>query len=162
LEIESSEEEPLTDLISLTVGPHIPAMILLADDPHLAWTAQALRAGVRAILSRNSTTEEILAAIQSAAAGLVVLQPDSLNSLLPIRPPAPRSLHASSDQGLTQREMEVLGRMAEGPANKSIASRLGISQHTVKFHIRSILTKLHASSRTEAVTLGIRQGLIML
>jgi DNA-binding NarL/FixJ family response regulator len=52
--------------------------------------------------------------------------------------------------------------LAEGLSNKLIAHRLGISEHTVKFHVASIMSKLRASSRTEAVTTGIRQGLIML
>jgi DNA-binding NarL/FixJ family response regulator len=63
---------------------------------------------------------------------------------------------------LTPREIEVLRMMAEGLANKEIATRLGISDHTVKFHISSILAKIGASTRTEAVTLGIRMGLILL
>jgi DNA-binding CsgD family transcriptional regulator len=65
-------------------------------------------------------------------------------------------------QQLTPREIEVLGMLAEGLGNKTIARRLGISEHTVKFHVGSILAKLDASSRTEAVTLGARRGLIML
>ena len=61
---------------------------------------------------------------------------------------------------LTPREIEVLGMLAEGHSNKAIAHLLGISDHTVKFHVTSILSKLNAGSRTEAVTLGIRQGVI--
>jgi DNA-binding CsgD family transcriptional regulator len=63
---------------------------------------------------------------------------------------------------LTPREIEVLGMLAEGLGNKSVARRLSISEHTVKFHVSSIFTKLNAKSRTEAVTLGARLGLIML
>jgi DNA-binding NarL/FixJ family response regulator len=63
---------------------------------------------------------------------------------------------------LTAREIEVLTMLAEGEGNKQIARRLGISEHTVKFHVGSILGKLNASSRTEAVTAGLRQGLIVL
>jgi DNA-binding NarL/FixJ family response regulator len=69
---------------------------------------------------------------------------------------------ASASEALTPREIEVLAMMAEGLANKTIAYRLNISEHTVKFHVGSIFGKLGAQSRTEAVTLGIRQGLIML
>jgi DNA-binding CsgD family transcriptional regulator len=65
-------------------------------------------------------------------------------------------------QPLTPREIEVLGMLAEGLGNKTIARRLGISEHTVKFHVGSILARLDASSRTEAVTLGARRGLIMI
>jgi len=63
---------------------------------------------------------------------------------------------------LTWRELQVLRMMAEGLGNKIIADRLGISEHTVKFHIASIFTKLDVSTRTEAVTAGIREGLILL
>ena len=65
-------------------------------------------------------------------------------------------------QPLTPREVEVLHMLAEGLGNKTIARRLGISEHTVKFHVGSIFSKLNASSRTEAVTVGVRQGLVML
>ena len=63
---------------------------------------------------------------------------------------------------LTDRELEVLELLAEGVGNREIAARLGVSEHTVKFHISSILGKLGAESRTEAVTLGVRKGLIVL
>jgi DNA-binding NarL/FixJ family response regulator len=63
---------------------------------------------------------------------------------------------------LTPREIEVLRMLAEGLGNREMASRLGISDHTVKFHISSILDKLGASTRTEAVTMGIRMGIILL
>ncbi|HSB14037.1 MAG TPA: LuxR C-terminal-related transcriptional regulator, partial [Bryobacteraceae bacterium] len=69
---------------------------------------------------------------------------------------------AGDVSALTARELEVLRMMAEGAANKIIAWKLGISEHTVKFHVASILAKLGASSRTEAVTIGIRKGLILL
>jgi DNA-binding NarL/FixJ family response regulator len=63
---------------------------------------------------------------------------------------------------LTSREIDVLGELARGASNKAIAARLAISEHTVKFHIASIFAKLAVSSRTEAVTHGVRLGLIML
>jgi DNA-binding NarL/FixJ family response regulator len=85
-----------------------------------------------------------------------VLQPGDLDGLLVNPQPA------SLAEPLTPREAEVLGMLAEGHSNKSIAHRLGISEHTVKFHVTSIMGKLNAGSRTEAVTQGIRQGLIML
>ncbi|OLE69659.1 MAG: hypothetical protein AUI36_04615 [Cyanobacteria bacterium 13_1_40CM_2_61_4] len=74
-------------------------------------------------------------------------------SALRVRDPLP-------NQVLTPREIEVLRMLGEGLGNKMVADRLGISEHTVKFHISSIFTKLDASTRTEAVTLGIRQGII--
>jgi DNA-binding NarL/FixJ family response regulator len=118
--------------------------------------------GVQAILPRSATAEEIVPTVVAAAAGLVVLHPDIFDSLLPVLPSTARTLPTSPLQALTPREIEVLGMLAEGLGNKAIAGRLSISEHTVKFHVSSIFTKLNASSRTEAVTLGARQGLIML
>jgi DNA-binding NarL/FixJ family response regulator len=69
---------------------------------------------------------------------------------------------SGSTQPLTRREIEVLGMLAEGLANKNIAARLQISEHTVKTHVASILTKLDAFSRAEAVAIGARRGLILL
>jgi DNA-binding NarL/FixJ family response regulator len=132
------------------------ALVVMADDPGLPGIAEALRSGVRAVLSRHSSASQIVAAIEAAAAGFVVLQPGDLDGLL-INPQP-----ASLAEPLTPREVEVLGMLAEGQSNKSIAHRLGISEHTVKFHVTSIMGKLNAGSRTEAVTQGIRQGLIML
>jgi DNA-binding NarL/FixJ family response regulator len=63
---------------------------------------------------------------------------------------------------LTERELEVLQQLAQGLANKQIALSLGISEHTVKFHISGIYSKLGATNRTEAVRLGVRRGLVVL
>ena len=116
---------------------------------------------MRAILPREAKPEEIFAAIRASIAGLVVLHPDALDSVLaPARGEERPELDAS-DQILTPREIEVLGMIAEGLGNKEIAFRLGISDHTVKFHISSIFGKLGAANRAEAVALGIQQGLIM-
>jgi DNA-binding NarL/FixJ family response regulator len=132
------------------------AVILLADEAEPSGTVEALRSGVRGILPRDAGAAQILAAIEAAAAGLVVLPAEDVETVLA----APRQ--ARTTESLSPREAEVLGMLAEGASNKAIAFRLGISEHTVKFHVTSIMTKLNAGSRTEAVTLGIRQGLIML
>lgn len=137
-------------------GAEASAVIVLADDADLSGTAEALRSGIRAVLPRQSSAGQIVAAIEAVAAGFVVLQPEDLDGLLVHPRPA------AVAEPLTPREIEVLGMLAEGQSNKAIAYRLGISEHTVKFHVTSIMAKLNAGSRTEAVTLGIRQGLIML
>jgi NarL family two-component system response regulator YdfI len=142
--------------------PRTPSLVLLADAPSLAWTAEALRAGARSVLPRDATPDEILAAVEAAAAGLVTLPVDLAVDLVSgTRGPTTRSLGPPT-QPLTRREIEVLGMLAEGLANKNIAARLGISEHTVKTHVASILTKLDAFSRAEAVAIGARQGLILL
>lgn len=161
LELELPDDDTLALLEALAAGPHLPAVVVLTEDTHGTWAAEALRTGVQAILPRQAHAREIVAAIEAAAAGLVVLHRDTIESLLPMLSSAPRGLPGSSQQALTPREIEVLNMLAEGLGNKAIAWRLGISEHTVKFHLGSIFTKLNAASRTEAVTLGIRQGLIM-
>ena len=142
--------------------PHdgqLPAIVLLSGEAQPAWTHEALRAGVRAVLRRDASPAEVLAAVEAASNGMAVLDPHELEALLSASSPAPISAEASV---LTPRELEVLGMMAEGTANKNIAWKLGISEHTVKFHVASILGKLHASTRTEAVAIGMRKGLILL
>ncbi len=136
-----------------------------AEEGAAALSALGLRSGVRAVLPREATPAEITATLEAAAAGLVALHPDTMESLLraqPHRASSEGAMPARPDQALTPREIEVLGMLAEGLGNKEIAWRLHISEHTVKFHVASILGKLDASSRTEAVTVGFRQGLIML
>ena len=136
--------------------------VALVDDPRAAWEndASAFERGARAILGRDAEPSEIVAAIVAVAGGLIAVQPRAF---------AGASLNAALSQGrkpdterLTTREIDVLGELARGVANKTIAGRLGISEHTVKFHVASIFSKLGVASRTEAVTQGVRLGLIML
>ena len=138
--------------------PSVEAVVLLSPDPAGAWTAQARRLGVRAVLRDDATAEELAGAIVAARAGLVALHPDALKGSAAARAAAPRGGAAA----LTPREREILEMMAEGMSNRTIAGRLGISSQTVKFHVASILAKLGAGSRTEAVTFGVRHGLIAL
>ena len=164
IELGLPDEEPLTEKLAVLNSLAIaPVIVVLADTLQGDWISEALRLGIRAILPRSATAEEILQAAIASAAGLVVLHADAIDILLPGLPAAGRSVDTSTPlQALTAREIEVLGMLAEGLGNKAIAKRLNISEHTVKFHVSSIFTKLNASSRTEAVTLGARQGLIML
>jgi len=149
---------PLADIGPPSDG-HTPAFVLLTNEAQPAWTQDALRYGVRAVLPRDASQSEILAAVEAAAHGLAVVDPRELDQLLSTAAPA----HAAAETStLTARELEVLHMMAEGAANKIIAWKLSISEHTVKFHVASILAKLGASSRTEAVTTGIRKGLVLL
>ena len=139
-----------------------PLFVILIDAPDSGWTSRALRAGVKAILPRDALSEEIFSAIQAVHAGFVILDPEVTQDLARhVHLESADHVPAAFDE-LTTREIEVLRMMAEGLGNKQIASRLGISDHTIKFHTSSILDKLGASSRTEAVTLGIRMGLILL
>lgn len=135
----------------------LPA-VLLADWPAALDVAQ-LAPAPRAFLPRTASDTELRAAVAAVAAGLSVVSPEALASLQWSRPPLP---HEPDDTPLTDREREVLELLALGLPNKQIARRLGISEHTAKFHVGAILSKLGAASRTEAVTLAARRGLLAL
>jgi two-component system, NarL family, response regulator YdfI len=138
------------------------AIVLLVDDANSERDLDALRNGVRAVLPRNMSPVGIVAAVEAVGAGLAVLLPEDLDTVLRESTTSHRAVSPPLVEALTPREIEVLGMMVEGWGNKEISTRLGISEHTVKFHVASIMGKLNASSRTEAVTSGIRHGLIML
>ncbi len=124
--------------------------VVLTDDVS---PQEALRSGARAALPRSASRSQIIAAIHAVAAGLVALPAES-QPMLSGAPPEPIA------EPLTPREMDVLEMLAEGLSNKLIADRLSISEHTAKFHVNSILAKLEAGTRTEAVMRGLRLGLI--
>jgi DNA-binding NarL/FixJ family response regulator len=132
-------------------------LVILADDLREPSPLHLLRAGVKALLPRDAPADTVVAAVEAAAAGLITLHPDTADFLFH---GSQRS--AESLEQLTPRELEVLRTLAEGLPNKQIAWKLGISEHTVKFHVASILGKLGAGTRAEAVATGIRRGLIPL
>ena len=148
------DQETAQELIEFAADS--PPVIVLAVDPQPPWLGEALRAGVRGVLPRDASTAEIAAAIEAAAAGLVVLHPEAVDGA------AVRTREVVQGEPLSPREIEVLRLVAEGSSNKAIAWKLSISEHTVKFHLNSILSKMRAGSRTEAVMLGLRRGLIPL
>jgi DNA-binding NarL/FixJ family response regulator len=114
------------------------------------------------VVSRDATGAELRAAVAAAAQGLVVLPAALVRGLgrdeLGLPPPGVGAL----EEALTPRELEVLDLLSQGLANKAIAARLGISENTVKFHVAAVIGKLGASGRTDAVTRGLRRGLIRL
>jgi len=137
------------------------AAVALAPDEQSAAVAWA--AGARALLPRTISGEGLVAAIQAVAQGLAVIDPELLSSeSLSFGWPADPAQAAGLAEALTPRELEVLQLLAEGLANKAIAQRLAISEHTVKFHVNAIMSKLGAQSRTAAVVQATRLGLIML
>lgn len=142
---------------------HVPGMlgaVALIDAPEGGWVDAALAAGANAIISREPSADELRLAISAAEAGLILLHPSSARALTArsLRPPT--SLHDEEVEELTARERQVLRLLGDGLGNKQIAARLAISEHTAKFHISSILGKLSVASRTEAVSQGIKRGLI--
>jgi DNA-binding NarL/FixJ family response regulator len=150
----------LEELTESNWAGEIPS-VLLAGEWAPGDSTALLRAGVRAVLPSELLPEQLVAALEAAAAGLVVMHPADVDGALAHLGSSGRPL-ADLVEPLTAREREVLQMLAAGSGNKQIAAKLGISEHTVKFHVAAILGKLGAESRTEAVALGIRRGLVML
>jgi len=134
-------------------------MLLLSSEPDPAIFNRMMNREAGGILAVDASAEQIVQAVKSIAAGSMVFDGALMRQML--RGSDSESL-AEPAETLTPREREVLGLLADGSGNREIAARLGISEHTIKFHIRSILAKLGASSRTEAVSRGLRGGLIEL
>lgn len=144
--------DSLPDLSELLV----PVLVLVAETEDVS---AAIAAGARGVLSRNADVEILISALNSLVSGLLVLSPLYLDEVWRNRPVTPL---LSITDPLTNREQSVLNLVAEGMTNRAIAHQLSISEHTVKFHVNSIMTKLDAQSRTEAVVQATRAGLIAL
>lgn len=161
--------EPFESFLDALVGSGLASdfsVVLLVEPATLAAWSAVQRAGVRGVLPNDVSPDQLVAALQASASGLLVLHPTQ--ALAPVNSNgfalAPVRSQALDEQveALTPREREVLQMLASGLGNKQIAAKLGISDHTVKFHVASILGKLGAASRTEAVSVGIRRGLLLL
>lgn len=135
--------------------PAIEIIILTTydDDAHIL---QGLGAGARGYLLKDTGRNALFDAIRAAARGESLLQPEVLAALLAHSEARERA----ESEGLSQREQEVLGLLVTGAANREIAMELNIAQRTVKAHVTSILNKLGVNSRTEAVAVAIRTGLV--
>jgi DNA-binding NarL/FixJ family response regulator len=125
--------------------------VLLAAQANTAMVRNAARMKIYSVLPMAATTQQVVAAISATVAGFAVTVP---------RAPAgpPERMRIAED--LTAREVEVLRLMARGYRNKQLATLLNISEHTAKFHVSSVLAKLGARTRTEAVTIGMTRGLV--
>jgi len=141
-------------LRAIGVWPRSPAIVALCDAPGRLWTSASRALGLRAALPLRATAEELAGAVRAVHAGLFVLHPEAL------MPALAGDTAVAPGTPLTAREREILELMADGANNRMIAARLAISRHTVKFHVASILAKLGAASRTEAVALALRSGLL--
>ena len=149
----SWETESAIDNLGLLPEDAPPVLALAATGSQ---AAQARAADTRAILSRNTSPETLTAAIIALSHGLQVTDPALAGDS------TPGDSGPGSASLLTPREQDVVRLLAEGLPNKGIASRLEVSEHTVKFHVNSIMGKLNAQNRTEAVTLATRLGLLPL
>jgi len=138
----------------------VPAVAVVGEAAHVA---PALAAGARGVVLRDQVGPGIHAALAAVRSGLTVMDTALAESLVPTPPvkaPAPGAAKARGE--LTERERQVVQLLTEGLSNKLIADRLGISDHTAKFHVNGVMMKLGASTRTEAVVEAMRRGLIRL
>lgn len=133
-------------------------LALITDEDNTPTVLSALaQFPVYGLLLNESDTDMLLMALQTVSAGLIVIDP-ALSSYLS----SATSIIEAPAENLTPRENEVLQLLAQGMTNKAIAHQLGITDHTIKFHVNAIMTKLDAQSRTEAVVRATRAGLIIL
>lgn len=153
--VEEALEDILTLLESLSTTS---CVVVLLGEPTSKTLRALLEAGAKGILPPSANAQEASAALLSAQRGLFVSDP----RLLQLAFTQEEAEELSEGEGLTEREREVLSFLALGWPNRMIATKLQISEHTVKFHVASLLTKLGASSRTEAVTRAVRKGVLAL
>jgi DNA-binding NarL/FixJ family response regulator len=157
LDLEMPETDGIAALEGLReAGSEARAVVFTAYDTDERILG-ALRAGARGYLLKGASRAEIFSAVRTVHAGGSLLQPGVTDRLL-------EHIGRSDERGqadqLTPRELEVLGLISEGLQNSEIAGRLYVTERTVKFHVSSILAKLGADNRTEAVALAARRGLI--
>jgi len=151
--VDYSVGEPEEILSISEAFPGTP-LVMIGADP--ATDGPGLSGAPVAYLPSDVDAAALAAAVHAAAAGLIVLDP-TVAGATGVHAHARTSENAET---LTTREREVLLLVAEGLPNKAIARELGISEHTAKFHVGSLLGKLGAASRTEAVTLATRRGIL--
>jgi len=142
----------------------MPVVAVVGDPAHVA---PAIAAGARGVVLRDQVGPGIHAALTAVRSGLTVMDTALATSLVPSTPVAntnePQKTTNGKGRGeLTEREKQVVQLLSEGLSNKLIADRLGISDHTAKFHVNGVMMKLGASTRTEAVVEAMRRGLIRL
>jgi DNA-binding NarL/FixJ family response regulator len=153
-------------LTSLAQAPAPGVLVIVSDASRMRRTLERLSGGY-GLLPTHVTAAELVPAIQAAVAGLAVVHPD-LTSGPDRRDPHPEPQAGGGGSGsaeaeaLTARERDVLSMLAAGLNNRAIAARLGISEHTAKFHVSQILAKLGAGTRAAAVSIAMRRGLIPL
>ncbi len=163
-----AEPRSLEGLSDLELSGTLPSILLLSDEARAAQDLAGISPHAWGVVPMEATAEELQAAVVALHEGLIVLSPlqlrrgAALNHLLGLPEGEVQGLAEHPIEPLTERELQVLQLLAQGLANKQIAAALSISEHTVKFHVSSIYAKLGAANRTEAVRLGVQQGLVIL
>ena len=155
----------LLDLTEM-VEDHLPpgageqgrTLMLLADAGQDRLMSVARSRGA-SVVTDDVSRAQLLLALRTVASGLRVQMARPASASVASRP---RTVTVPESDELTPREREILRLLAEGLANREIAAQLGLSDHTVKFHLRAVFSKLGAHSRTEAVSLAVRRGLLLL
>ncbi len=165
LEVSARVSQADVLVVDTSVEPSIALQAIKTleyDRPVLALVAagqgnEALEAGAAGVIRRTRSSAAIAAAVEALHQGLAVLEPEAVR-------PVASVVHAvkenKDDHILTPRESEVLALLADGLSNKGIAARLGISEHTAKFHVNSILQKMGAQKRVDAVVRAAKRGLL--
>ena len=160
------ESEALLQLMEALPLEEMIAVLLLVEtgiEPAAKESvAQLMGTGTVSILPMSVSANQLRCAITAILCGFILLHPDSTETLFLLNSAFSPTESDTAIEPLTPREIQVLNQLANGLANKAIAKALNISEHTVKFHISAILSKLNVYSRTEAVSVGIRTGLVML
>ena len=151
---DPADLEPIRDLA--LAQPGLPIVVLALDT---ADQTAALHLGAAALLPSSIDAESLRAAILAAARGLITIARPDLAALLPQEADA-RAAASTMIEAPTRRELEVLQLLAQGLTNRQMAERLGVSEHTVKFHVTALLGKFDARTRAEAVARAIRLGLL--
>lgn len=155
--VDASENPPAAYETLRALNVDTPVLALTRGDDSLA----AIAAGASGVLSVDSSPDLILGALAALHQGLAVFDRSFLANLVPPEPSEETSLESSDDVAtLTAREQEVLDLLAEGLSNREIGLRLDISEHTAKFHVNSILQKMGAQKRVEAVVRAAKLGII--
>jgi len=170
-----SGERRRPDILLIDVDDDEPAQMLRrAGDPAMGlvllatialtgdWVAANGSRGALGVLPRTASDAQITAAVAAVAARLSVFTPQNPSRLRPVRSPSKARGGAERVEALTDRETAVLKMIAAGLSNKMIARELGITGHTVKYHVASVFGKLEVASRAEAVLAGIQLGLILI
>ena len=160
--LEHSLVVDLDELRSEDVDAKPVARVLLVNESVVLEAVQVFDSGLSAVLPASASEGEIRIAVEAAAEGLLVLHPDVVAHAATSLSFSFNNSRSSFEHQISPRESEILNLLAAGLGNKQIAWQLKISEHTVKFHLTSIFNKLNVSSRAEAVTVGVRRGLIIL